>query len=373
MLCRRQQKRLAERDEVLFPRPFSVSAAPKSILYIRPDTIGDLVIFSSALAQLRATWPKARQTLLVRPGYETLAPLFPAGVHWSVAGINPFTHKPSQCRSELAALLAAVGELRPDVIVAATLNRTWLEAAIAARFPAARRVSLGGNAVDPLFATALRLELGVDAAAAFPEVVPIDEHQREWESNHRLVDHLVGRTVERTFPAVTVPVEAARQAAAFLATATLRPGGYAAVFPAGLANVPIKAWPAARFAELVVWLQREKKLPILLLGHEAEAGLLEEVATGAIKAGASRPTTWLGRDGEIPLLAALLAQCRLYVGHDTGAMHLAAARWPPGRRHLRRRPLAPFPARRVGRSSRSSSPCPASAATGTAIGATPPA
>ena len=89
--------------------------------------------------------------------------------------------------------------------------------------------------------------------------------------------------------------------------------------------MPIKAWPAARFVELIAWLRREKKLPVLLLGHVSEAGLLEEVAAGVAKAGAAKPPVWLGRDGEIPLLAALLAQCRFYLGHDTGAMHIAAA------------------------------------------------
>jgi hypothetical protein len=52
---------------------------------------------------------------------------------------------------------------------------------------------------------------------------------------------------------------------------------------------------------------------------------LEEIATGVAKTGAPKPPVWLGHDGEIPLLAALLAQCRFYLGHDTGAMHLAAA------------------------------------------------
>jgi ADP-heptose:LPS heptosyltransferase/GT2 family glycosyltransferase/predicted nucleic acid-binding Zn-ribbon protein len=304
---------------------FSVPAAPQSVLYIRPDTIGDLVIFSSALAQLRAAWPQARHALLVRPGYDALAPLFPEGLHWRVAPINPFTQKPAACRRELAALLAELEAARPDVIVAATLHRTWLEAAVAAHFPAARRVSLGGEAVDPLFATALRLELGIDAAAAFPETVPVGADQREWESNHLLVDQLTGGPTPRSLPALSVPAAAARQAAGILRAAKLPPGGFAAVFAAGLANVPIKAWPAERFAELVGWLQREKKLPVLLLGHETEAGLLEEVAAGAVREGAARPNVWLGRDGEIPLLAALLAQCRLYAGHDTGAMHLAAA------------------------------------------------
>ena len=149
-------------------------ATPKSVLYIRPDTIGDLVIFSSALAQLRTAWPKARHTLLVRPGYETLAPLFPAGLNWCVARVNPFAQRPSDCRQELATLFTELAGWRPDVVVAATLNRTWLEAAIAAHFPQARRVSLGNRAVDPIFATALRLELGIDAAGTFPEVVPVD-------------------------------------------------------------------------------------------------------------------------------------------------------------------------------------------------------
>ena len=300
-------------------------ATPKSVLYIRPDTIGDLVIFSSALAQLRAAWPKARHTLLVRPGYETLAPLFPAGLNWCVAHVNPFAQKPSDCRQELAALFTELEGWRPDVVVAATLNRTWLEAAIAAHFPQARRVSLGGRAVDPIFATALRLELGIDAAGTFPEVVPVDEQQREWDSNHRLVDQLVGKRTERTLPALTVPAGTAKEAAAFLVTQQLPAGGFLAIFPAGLVNVPIKAWPATRFVELIAWLRREKKLPVLLLGHASEAGLLEEIAVGVAKAGASKPPVWLGRDGEIPLLAALLAQCRFYLGHDTGAMHLAAA------------------------------------------------
>ena len=300
-------------------------ATPKSVLYIRPDTIGDLVIFSSALAQLRAAWPKARHTLLVRPGYEALAPLFPAGLNWCVAHINPFAQKPSDCRQELAALFTELERWRPDVVVAATLNRTWLEVAIAAHFPAARRVSLGSQAIDPLFATALRIELGIDAAGTFPEVVPVDEHQREWDSNHHLADQLVGKRTEHTLPALTVPAETAKEAAAFLATHRLTAGGFLAVFPAGLANVPIKAWPATRFVELIAWLWREKKLPVLLLGHVSETGLLEEIAAGAAKAGAPKPPVWLGRDGEIPLLAALLALCRFYLGHDTGAMHLAAA------------------------------------------------
>ena len=300
-------------------------ASPQSIVYLRPDTIGDLVIFSSALAQLQEAWPQARHTLVVRPGYESLAPLFPSSLHWQVARINPFTQKPSECRTELDALLGQLEQLKPDVIVAGTVNRTWLELAVAAHFPKARRVALGDRAVDPLFAAVLRLEFGLETEKAFNEIVALDERARDWENNHRLADQLVGRKLSRPAPHVDVPASVVSQAERIMAEKKLPANGWVAVFPAGLANVPIKAWPMERFAELILWLQRERKSPLLLLGHVSEASLLSKVADGVIRLGGSQPAIWLGRDGEVPLLAALLRSAAFYVGHDTGAMHLAAA------------------------------------------------
>lgn len=306
-----------------------MSDQPKSIVYLRPDTIGDLVIFSSALTQLRLAWPKARHTLLVRQGYEGLAPLFSPEFHWQIARFNPFARKPSECRAELAALLAELDKLAPDVIVAGTINRTWLDVAVAAHFPQARRVVLGSQTVDPLFAADLRLELGVEVDRAFSETVAIRENARDWENNHRLADHLAGRALPRSAPQVGVPAEAAVRAQQILAEKKLPAGGWTAVFPAGIANVPIKAWPAEKFAELVVWLQRERKQPVMLLGHVSEAPVLDAVSAEVARLGGAKPAAWLGRDGELPLLAALLASARFYVGNDTGAMHVAAAAGRP--------------------------------------------
>jgi ADP-heptose:LPS heptosyltransferase/glycosyltransferase involved in cell wall biosynthesis len=304
-----------------------VPVKPKSIVYLRPDTIGDLIIFSSALAELQAAWPNARHTLVVRSGYETLAPLFPASLRWHVARLNPFKQKPSACRAELAALLAEIETLQPDLIVAPTLNRTWLEAAVAAHLPKIRTVVLGAQDVDPIFAAALRLELGIAVATAFTEVVPAAPQTTDWENQHRLVDHLLARArpTSRPLPAVTIPAAASAQATSVLAAAKLTAGTFAAVFPAGLANVQVKAWPTSKFAETVLFLQRERALPVLLLGHTSEAAILEAVASETVRLGGTRPALWLGRDGEVPVLAALLQAARIYVGHDTGALHLAAA------------------------------------------------
>jgi ADP-heptose:LPS heptosyltransferase len=302
-----------------------MNAAPKSVLYIRPDTIGDLVIFSSALAQLQLAWPETRHTLLVRPGYDSLAPLFPPTLHWQVAPINPFAQRPSDVRPVLARLFEALEKIAPDLIVAPGLNRTWFEAAVAAHFPAARRVALGRRGVDPYFSTALPLDLGIESATVFGEVVPADERKFDWDNNHRIVDHLLERPMPRLLPSLTVPAEAVKRAGALLLEHNLPAEEFVLVFPGGLANVPIKAWPPERFARLIRWLQRDQGLPVLLAGQTAEAAIIETVNAHLVDAGGRRPPVWLGAEGELPLLAGLLAQSRCYVGNDTGAMHIAAA------------------------------------------------
>jgi ADP-heptose:LPS heptosyltransferase/GT2 family glycosyltransferase len=316
---------LASPRRDVFCGPLHLEPAPQHILYLRPDTFGDLVIFAPALGQLLAAWPKARHRLLVRPGYDTLAPLFPRAVQWQPVAINPFKDAPAAAASELESLLASLAANPPDLIVAPTLNRTWLEVAIAARFPQARRVALGDGEIDPLFANAAQLAFGVSTRAVFPETVAVDERAQEWENNFRLVDHLLGRRGPREVPVLEVPADAQRAAAAVLASHGLAPKRWAAVFAAGLANVAIKAWPADHFAAVVLHLQHEEKLPVLLLGHVSERGPLEQVADACVRRGATRPAIWLGRDGEMPLLAAVLQSARLYFGHDTGPMHLAAA------------------------------------------------
>jgi ADP-heptose:LPS heptosyltransferase/GT2 family glycosyltransferase len=302
-----------------------VPVKPKTIVYLRPDTIGDLILFTPALGLLMAEWPKARHVIVIRKGYESLAPLFPTGVEWTVARLNPFRQRPSECRSELAGLFGDLEAMAPDLILAPTLNRTWLETAVASHFKGVRSVVLGGAEVDPLFAASLRLDLGVDPDTSFTETVPSEKSVGDVENQHRFAEILVGRKLPRELPAVCVPDEAEAVAKPILAGLGMPRGEWAAVFAGGIVNVSVKSWPSDRFAELVDFLQSTRSLPVLLLAHEKEAAILEEVATQAAKLGGTRPKIWLGKDGELPLLAALLSDCRLYAGHDTGAMHMAAA------------------------------------------------
>ncbi len=289
--------------------------APRAALLLKVDTLGDLVLFAPALHALRAAWPQARLVVVVRQAYADLAALLEPGVEWLATSLDPFNRSPDADPAGLARLRDAVTALQPDVVAAATGRRNWLEIALAATAPAARRLALGTASADEFFDTQLRVQLGLDSATAFAETIAVPADEPDWLRNFRLVDALLGQTVARTVPTLSVPPAAT--AAAILARHGLTPGRYAVCAAAGFANVRLKTWPAERYAGALAHLQARHGLPTLLIGHASEHEYLAAIPGAA--------GCWLGREGDLPLLAALLADAALYLGNDTGAMHLAAA------------------------------------------------
>lgn len=298
------------------------AGAPKVALILKIDTLGDLVLFAPTLRALRAGWPLTRLVVVIRRAYLDLAPLVAPDVEWLGTPLDPFAHGPDANPAELTRLRDAIAALQPDVIAAASSRRHWLDVALAAAAPAARRISLGTATDDTFFAAQLHIHLALRAAKVFRETIALPPDEPDWQRNFRLADALLGRTVARTAPSLT-PDDPTRAAAKkILATHGLAPGRFAVCAAAGFANVKIKTWPADRFGTALKHLHARHGLRTLLVGHESESVHLESVRTAA---GGASPPLWLGRDGELPLLAALLAESALYFGNDTGAMHLAAA------------------------------------------------
>lgn len=295
-------------------------AAPRSALVLKIDTLGDLVLFAPALRALREAWPATRLVVLIREAYADLAVLLEPRVEWLTTGIDPFTQGPQDAAAELARLREAVAALAPEAIAAATSRRNWLDAALAASRPEARRVALGTAETDPFFTAQLRSLHQLDAAAAFGEHVGFTGEEPDWRRNFHLIDALLGRAVPRTPPTLVPPATVREQASVALRERGLKPGAFVACAAAGFANVAIKTWPAENFGAAARHLRERHGLPVLLVGHEGERAHLESV-----RAHASGASVWLGRPGEIGLLAALIADSTLFLGNDTGAMHLAAA------------------------------------------------
>ncbi len=330
------------------------ATVPRAALLLKVDTLGDLVVFAPVLRCLRAAWPDTRLVVVIRRAYLDLAPLLAPGVEWLATSIDPFAQGPESDPTEVKRLRAAVVALQPEVIVAATSRRNWLEVAVAAASPerderaapTVRRIAFGASGDDEHFATRLRVTLGLNAAHVFAETVALPANEPDWLANFALADALLGRAVERAAPALSLsngPTLSAPAAGAeeILASLGFARGRYVVCAAAGFANVKLKTWPAARFAAAIDHLHAAHGLPTLLIGHESERTHLESVLAATVGRVSDPPSStpraprqvkdlpypklWLGGEGDLPLLAELIAHSALYLGNDTGAMHLAAA------------------------------------------------
>jgi len=123
-----------------------------------------------------------------------------------------------------------------------------------------------------------------------------------------------------SIPRLSVPAEAQKKA-----DQTLRDHGVqerepiVAVNPGSIYG-SAKRWPAARFAAVADALVASRGVRILLIGSEAERPVLEQVARNT-----GFPVVNLAGRTDLSALMGVLAQARLLVSNDTGAMHVAAA------------------------------------------------
>jgi heptosyltransferase-2 len=86
-----------------------------------------------------------------------------------------------------------------------------------------------------------------------------------------------------------------------------------------------KNWPEARWAELLEWLLNETRFRLLVVGGEAEGDRLQSLVAALPPA-----RTRVAQNQPLPELAAMLAGCSGFIGHDSGISHLAAAVGLPG-------------------------------------------
>ncbi|HKV61797.1 MAG TPA: lipopolysaccharide heptosyltransferase II [Candidatus Acidoferrum sp.] len=125
---------------------------------------------------------------------------------------------------------------------------------------------------------------------------------------------------DESFIGLHVPEEKRQNVHEFLRKAGVRQGAMKIAIGAGASYGSAKCWPPSRFAEVANRLQSETDADVILIGTAAETAV-----SAAISAEMRRAPVDLTGKTAIAELPALLSQCHLFIGNDSGAMHVAAA------------------------------------------------
>ncbi len=265
------------------------------ILVIRGGAIGDFLLTLPAVALLREAFPHARLEIL---GYEHIVSLASSGGY------------ADRVRSIEYAPMA--GFFNP---------KATLDPELAEYFGGFQQVVSYLYDPDGFFSGNLR-RCGVkNLIEASPKVDPEGEHAsrqlaRPLESLALYLDDAGG-------PILRPQGNESAFADQFLARAGADGGGRPLVAIHPGSGGERKNWPTERWRELAACLLArplETRPRLLLVGGEADTA-----AVATLRAATAKDDLLVAENLPLPALAAILARCDWFLGHDSGISHLAAA------------------------------------------------
>jgi lipopolysaccharide heptosyltransferase II len=286
------------------------------ILLIRLRLIGDVVFTTPIPRALKQHVPGARISYLVE---ETAAPV--------VAG-NPFI-------DELIVIRRSRGLRRvaDDVALARRLRR--------ARYDLVLDLHGGPRGSWLTLATGAPRRIGYAVAGRSWMYTTVVDRPRELRARHSVVNQwdlleaipgwpTTGPDRLRNPVEMEVDPAAAARVAARLASADVTSEHDLVVAHVSASN-PFKRWPEPAFAEVFATLarQNDRRRIVICSGpsdHEAAARVTQAARA---QLGAEAPRIVDIGDFTLPELHALIARSRLFIGGDTGPMHLAATTRTP--------------------------------------------
>ncbi|HSW00193.1 MAG TPA: glycosyltransferase family 9 protein [Sedimentisphaerales bacterium] len=281
-----------------------MSEVYQNILLIKPSSLGDIVMALPALSSLRRSFPQARISWLVRPGF---APILEGHPHLDEIILFDRKTLGGAWRHP-----AAFGQLS-DLITRLRRNRFDVVLDLQGLFRTASLAWLSG--CKRRFGPVWRKEF----ARLFytTTVVP----QMEWvhviDTYRKLIEAMGGRelSVEFVLPPKPIAVASAQK---LLTQHKIVADRYAVIIP-GSAQVS-KCWPADRFAALADRLASEHGLSVVATGGKSESPMIEQ-----IRGLSKHPIADLAGQTSLPELVEVLRQATLVVSNDTGPGHIAAA------------------------------------------------
>jgi predicted lipopolysaccharide heptosyltransferase III len=268
--------------------------APHNILVIKLRYLGDVLLATPTLHALKAAYPSARLTALVNRGTDEILIGNP-----DVDEIIPLDRGSIYEQSRFA---LDVRRRRFDTVIDLTDGDraaflTWMSGA---------SVRIGFNAeqrwTGRCYTTVVRDDVGA----------------------HRIERDLAALTqlrisVPDRIPRLWLTGEDESHAEELLAKLGVRSDQSLVVIQPG-ARYWFKAWPSERFAELADRLADKYGSRVLVGGNQEEAELAQQV----VKQAKTRPLAIAGL-ATIRTFAALMKRAALFIGNDSGVMHIATA------------------------------------------------
>jgi ADP-heptose:LPS heptosyltransferase len=282
------------------------------ILVIRPDEIGDVVLTSPFLRELRRAAPHARITLLVKPACLELVEHCP-----HVDSVHAFEF------GGRARLLLDVWRLRLshlplrgfDLVLLPRCDIDWYNSELIAHLLAGRgavvvhrgshlSASLRGTGRRHMFPTEVYSNPGIAHEATQPL---------------RFLEWCGASTIDNARLELWIPDVDRSAARARLARDLPRQAPLVVIHPSG-GRSRLKQWPVERFRHLLEQLKLETICNFLIVGGKDEDWIEVEFSMAVCE----RVALAVGRF-TLRQLGAVLADAQLFVGGDSGPMHLAAA------------------------------------------------
>jgi heptosyltransferase-2 len=260
------------------------------ILVIRGGAIGDFILTLPAIRLLRENFPDVRLEIL---GYEHIVEL--ARGRFYAEATRSIEYGP------MAGFFVPNSVLAPDLVE---------------YFASFQQV------VSYLFDPDLFFENNLRRAGVknfLPAYARIDDSQHAAQQLARPLEKLA-LFLEDTAAQVYPSAEDQAHAQHFLGS---HPGPSVAIHPGS--GSPRKNWPAENWSTLARWLlEHSPESKIVLVGGEADDG-----PVFVVRSGLPRERVILAQNLPLPHLAAVLQRCQLFLVHDSGISHLAAAAGTP--------------------------------------------
>jgi ADP-heptose:LPS heptosyltransferase len=265
----------------------------KRVLLINSTALGDLLFSTPAIRGLKERFPPWDLDILVHAGLETLVQHDPHLAHcWSFTGRN-------------LGLLQLARDLRARhynlVII---LHGNDPEASLLAWLTGSP--FLIGSARSPL---SFAYSYSVPPGGLFEHAI-----ERRLNFVRPLGVEVHDKRMEIFLPAV------AKEEAAHILTKHFGspPARLMALHPGG--SAPYKHWPVENFVALGKFLKQAYQAQFLMISSASERSLAKTLADQI-----NAPALVTGGGYNLLTVAALLSQCHLFVGNDSGPLHLALA------------------------------------------------